>query len=103
MVLSNWIIFLIVGRVLVYLWQSFPLPEFLENNRIIHKFHICDLCSGVWLYGILSFFMGLSLLQALGFSYVPLVSEVVTGGLISFVVHIFLIGWREKFDNVWVV
>lgn len=98
--LSSWIIFLIVGRILIYLWQQFPLPDALENNRSIHKLHICDLCAGVWIYGILSFFMSMSLLKIFGFDYVPVISEVVTGGVVSFLVHIFLIGWREKFNQL---
>lgn len=87
-----------MGRVLIYLWFQFPLPAVLEQYKSIQKLHTCDLCAGVWLYGILSYFMGLSLLQVLGFTYVPVVSEVVTGGVVSFLVHIFLIGWKEKFN-----
>lgn len=101
--LSSWILFLLVGRILIYLWQNFPLPTKLENNDVLHKLHVCDLCAGVWIYGILSYFLGLSLLEVFGFSYVPLVSEVVTGGVISFLVHVFVIGWKEKFNSVWVV
>ena len=103
MLLSNWIIFLLVGRIIIYLWQSFPLPAALEKFRVIEKLHNCDLCAGVWIYGILSLFLGMDLLQVLGFSYVPLVSEFVTGGVVSFVVHIFSIGWHEKFNNILVV
>jgi hypothetical protein len=47
--------------------------------------------------------MSLSLLEAFGFKYVPVLSELVTGGVVSFVVHIFLIGWKEKFNNIVVV
>lgn len=98
--LSNWIIFLLLGRVLIYLWQQFPLPEI---NRTIDKLHNCDLCSGVWIYGVLSFCMQLSLLEVLGFQYVPVVSEIVTGGMTSFVVWIFVAGWKEKFSDTLVI
>lgn len=101
--LNNWIIFLLVGRVLIYLWFQFPLPRPIEKFKSIAKLHTCDLCAGVWIYGILSFFMGLSLLQVLGFEYVPVLNEVVTGGVVSFLVHIFTIGWKEKFHDILVV
>lgn len=101
--LSNWIIFLLVGRVLIYLWFQLPLPDTLENHRAIAKLHMCDLCAGFWIYGFLSFFMALSLLEALGFTYVPIVSEIVTGSVVSFLTHIFTIGWKERFHNILVI
>lgn len=101
--LSNWIVFILTGKAFIYLWQQFPLPVFLEKSKVIEKLHNCDLCAGVWIYGLLGLFLGMDLLQVLGFSYIPLVSEAITGGLISFVVHIFSIGWKEKFNNILVV
>jgi drug/metabolite transporter (DMT)-like permease len=94
----NWIAFILIGKLLIYLWQQFPLPVRLENSQTIYKLHSCDLCSGVWLYGLLSYFMGSSLLTLLGLSYIPVASELITGGVVSFVVHIFSIGWRDKFS-----
>lgn len=99
----NWVAFLLIGKIMIFLWQSFPLPTKLENIQVIHKLHSCDLCSGVWLFGLLSYFMGLSLLTMLGFSYIPVVSELVTGGVVSFVVHIFSIGWKDKFSSELVI
>lgn len=103
MPLSSWIIFLLIGRILIYLWFQFPLSESIEKHESIAKLHHCDLCAGVWIYGILSFAMGLSLLAVLGFRYVPVLSELVTGGVVSFLVHIFTIGWKEKFYNTLVI
>jgi len=94
----NWIFYLITGKIFIFLWQQFPLPIRLENLQTIYKLHSCDLCSGVWLYGLLSFFMGVSLLTLLGLSYIPVASELITGGVVSFIVHIFSIGWRDKFS-----
>lgn len=47
--------------------------------------------------------MGLDLLEVLGFSYVPVISELVTGGMVSFVVHVFILGWKEKFRNTLII
>ena len=94
-----WLLYLVVGKVMIYLWQLFPLPTKLENNQIIHKLHLCDLCSGTWVYGLLGYFMGVSLLTLFGLSYIPVVSEVITGGVVSFIVHVFSIGWKDKFSS----
>ena len=97
--LDKWIIYMLIGKVILFLWQQFPLPSPLEKYKTIKKLHECDLCAGVWIFGILSYFLGLSLLEV----YTPVVSEVITGSMISFIVHIFSIGWKEKFNNVVVV
>ena len=98
-----WLLYLVVGKVMIYLWQLFPLPTKLENNQTIHKLHSCDLCSGVWIYGLLGYFMGMSLLTLFGLSYIPVVSEVITGGVVSFIVHIFSIGWKDRFSSELVI
>ena len=93
--LSSWIIFLLLGRVIIYAWQQFPLPT---THRTLEKLHQCDFCGGVWIYSILAFCAGLSLLEVLGFKYVPVVSEIATGIATSFVMSVFVAGWKEKFN-----
>jgi len=85
---------------MVWLWMQFPLPQFLQKRKTIDYLHKCDLCSGTWIYFILAYFMQMDLLSALGFWYVPVICELVTGGVISFLVHIFVLGWREKFSVI---
>lgn len=101
--LSDWFIYLVIGRLLIYLWQQFPLPGFLENIKTIDYLHHCDLCSGVWVYGVLSFVMAVDVLQALGFWYVPFISELVTGAVTSFVMHLLRLGWNARFQRIEVV
>ena len=101
--LNNWIAYIVIGRVLVYLFQQFPLPKFLTKYPSVEKLHNCDLCAGVWIFGILSIFTKTSLMESLQFGYVPGLSELVTGGVISFMVHIFIIGWKIKFSEIMVV
>lgn len=93
----NWLIYVLAGKLLIYLGQQFPLPSFLEHNQKIKKWHECDLCFGVWIYVPLAYFLSVDLLSALGIAYIPFVSELITGGAISFLVHIFSIGWKDKF------
>lgn len=85
----------------MWTWMQFPLPKFLEEKiYLIKKLHECDYCSGVWGYSILAFFMQLDLLSVIGFHYVPLLSEFVTGVIISFLVHIFILGWKARFEVI---
>ena len=100
MLLSKWILFLAIGKVIIHAWQRFPLPKFLTKYSWFVKLHDCSLCSGTWIYTILSLFLGVDLLSTLIFTYVPIVSEVVTGILISWVVYIFTLGWKSAYEVV---
>jgi hypothetical protein len=100
---SDWLVAVLLGRLLIYLWQQFPLPTLLENYKTIRKLHDCDLCAGVWVYGVVAWVMGTSLLEVMGIRYVPILSELFTGAALSFLVHVFVIGWNEKFNNIVVV
>lgn len=84
----------------MWAFQQLPLPKSLEENRIINKLHRCDFCGGTWIYSLLSYIMQLELLEPLGFWYVPVASELITGIVISFLVHIFVIGWQARFEVV---
>ena len=93
----DWLTFVVIGKLLIFLGQRFPLPDFLGRNKKIKEWHECPLCFGVWIYGFLAFFLKMDLLTVAGFWYVPFVSEVITGGAISFIVYIFSIGWKDVF------
>lgn len=92
--------YIAIGKVLIYLGMQVPLPDFLKKIKTIEYLHGCDLCLGVWVYGFLAFFMQMDLLSALMFHYVPFVSELVTGGTISFLVHLLTLGWKTKFEVI---
>lgn len=89
----DWLILAGIGRLFIYLWQKFPLPQILENKKTIKQLHECPLCSGVWIYSGLAYFMHMNLFDW----YFPVVTEVLVGGLISFIVHLFVIGWKDYF------
>lgn len=93
----DWLIYIVLGKLSIFLGQKFPLPDFLERNPKIKEWHRCSLCFGVWVYAGLSWVMGMDLLGTLGFHYVPVVSEFITGGVVSFIVFIFSIGWQNYF------
>ncbi len=78
--------FAILGRLLIYLIQKLG-----ANIKILQ----CDLCVGVWIYTILSGLFQIRLLEDV-YWYVPLVSELITGSITSYLVHLVTIGFREK-------
>lgn len=98
--LANWLIYISIGKILVYLGMQFPLPSFLKKIKSIEYLHGCDLCFGVWVFGFLALFMQMDLLTVLGFQYVPVLSQLVTGGAISFIVHLLSLGWKAKFEVI---
>jgi hypothetical protein len=91
----TYLLYLAIGRLFIYLGMKFP-P--LANSRFdfVKQLFSCDLCLGVWIFTGLSFVMGEVLFR--DFFYVPVISEVITGGISSFLVHIFVLGWQSKFE-----
>lgn len=95
----DWLVYSAIGKLIIFIIQSFPLPEKIEEHWFFGKLHRCDLCLGVWVFSIMAFFLKIDALQSLGFWYVPVLSEIVTGMATSFVVHLWTLGWKEKFSN----
>ena len=100
MTLLLWIFFLVVGRIIIHVWQQFHLPRFLKKYEWLKKLHECDLCSGVWIYAILSFFTEIDLLEVAGLGYIPLVGAIITGIIVSWGVHIWILGWKSKYEVI---
>jgi hypothetical protein len=93
----NWLIFAVIGKILIYLWMKFPVGFF--THRFI-ELHECDLCSGVWIYCILAVFFGVDIIQDTFGHTIFILGSLVTGAITSFVVHIFSIGWKTKFEVI---
>jgi hypothetical protein len=97
--LVSWILLLLLGRLVIYVWMIFHLPKWMKNEWM-EQLHGCDLCSGIWIYTILSFFLEVDLLDELGFGYIPVLGALITGIVISWLVHIFILGWKAKYEIV---
>lgn len=98
----DWLIYAAIGRLLVFLWQKFPIPEPKKTyiSQFIYKLHLCDLCSGVWIYCILALVFGVDIVKdTFGFTQ-TIGGTLITGAITSFVVHIFVLGWKSKFEVV---
>jgi hypothetical protein len=94
----DWILFAILGKVLVYLWMSIPIPKW--RISFLNYLHNCDLCSGVWIYFFLSVVWDIDILHTWFYFPHHIVNFFVTGAITSFIVHVFSIGFREKFLHI---
>lgn len=91
------------GRVLIYLWSRFPLPEWVDNSRF-GKLHHCTECAGVWIYSILFVLFRVDLLSMVG---VPqaiaggnIIGGLIGGAIISFIMSLLEVGFRERFIRI---
>lgn len=87
----EFLLYVAVGKLLIYLGGKAVSPK----GGLIRKLFECDLCLGVWVYTILSGLFQIRLLEDV-YWYVPLVSELITGCVASYLVHLISIGFREK-------
>lgn len=100
----EFIIFSLVGKLIIFFVQTFPLSklpifgELFKNGKFLHDLVSCDLCLGFWVYLGLSFMTGTTITES--YNYPPYVSEVVTAMFASFVMHMVTIGWNEKFGII---
>lgn len=97
---SNWLVYLVIGKIVIHIWGRFQLPDALQKHKWFAKLHDCPLCGGVWIYAGLSFLMGVDLLSDLNFRYIPIINELITGTVISWIVWIFSLGWSSAYDVV---
>lgn len=99
----NWLVYASLGKIVISLWMAFHFPGWLSKFKWLELLHECDLCSGVWVYVALAFLWKIDILQLwFGIPNVYVVSSVVTGMLTSWLVHIFSIGFKEKYLNLYV-
>jgi len=93
----SFLLYLLVGKLLLFFGM-----EFAKGNGItkgfIGRLLSCDLCGGFGLYGILSLLLGEVLFTE--YFYVPILSNIITGGISSFGMHLLSLGWRLKFETI---
>jgi len=96
-VILEYFAFALIGKVLLYLLQKFPLTDYLATKwKVIEQLVTCDLCLGFWVYLILGAFYRVDLITP----YQAVFSEIILASVTTFVVHLISIGWSEKFSVV---
>lgn len=94
---TKFLAYIVIGWVLVFLGMKFPL--FSESRvSFVKRLWTCSLCAGTWCYIFLSFVMGEVLFRDI--FYVPIVSEMATGGIVAIVAHLVEQGWKSKFEVI---
>lgn len=88
----------IVGKLLIWTIQQFPYRPKID---FIEKLVSCDFCLGVWVYTVLNFVFKVNLIYEF-FDIIGL-NEIITGIIVSFVMHLISIGWQMKFTETIVV
>ena len=92
MLLTDWLLFALLGKLLIYLTQQFP-PVQKIKVEFFQKLFECDLCLGVWIYFALSFVLKSDIFDL----SIPILGEFLTGVVTSFLVHIASVGFSTKF------
>jgi hypothetical protein len=82
--------YLLLGRLITWA-VSIAKP----TQRLWVLFEGCDFCLGVWVYFVLTPWFEPRFLDPV--PYVPVVYELATSLLASFVMHVLRIGWQVKF------
>lgn len=102
----GWLLFAASGKILIYLWQTFPLPPVKEAAkkkylyRFVDKLHSCDLCSGVWIYFALAAFLEADIVSPYFTTGATIAGEFVTAGITSYLVHVFSVGFKAKHEVI---
>ena len=95
---TGFVLFLAFGRLLIFFGERFA-----KDNRIkikfFHKLLSCSLCSGWWVYSILSFLTGYYIFPDWA-GYMPIVSEVVTGSFSAYFVFLIEQGYKAIHEVV---
>ena len=95
----GFLVYVAIGKLLVFIGQKFLLDNLFQTPQFLKRLFSCDLCLGVWVYTLLSGILRVFLFTDV-YGYVPLLSELITGCSISFLVHLLSLGWKSKFEVV---
>ena len=102
--MTQLVAYALIGKLTIYLLQKFPknsLPiigRLFWEGKFLEELFSCDLCLGTWVFAGLSFLMNVNVTGE--WFYVPVLSEFITGGTMSFIMHLISLGWSSKFQNI---
>ena len=82
MALLSWATVAILGRIIIFVWQKFP--DRYVPTRFLKDVHVCDLCSGTYIYPVVFWMSGVDILNSLLY-----------GISTSFVVWVFMLGLKS--------
>ena len=96
--LITWLIYAGLGKVVIFLGMKFPRPAW-GKSEFLDQLFSCDLCLGVWVYTILAVILNIDAISEY-VGYIPVLNSILTGMFTAFVIHIFSLGWQERFSII---
>lgn len=93
----DWIFVVGAGKIAMYMVRLFARSNEIKNSFFVKLFE-CDFCLGFWTYFCLLSFFRMELTSAF-VGYVPLISEIISAMIVSFVMTVFSDGWTLRFGT----
>ena len=88
-----------IGKLGMYLWKKTPYAAWLaQKSKFFEKLFGCDLCLGFWVYSLLAWAYQIRVLDG-HLHYIPILDEMITGGVMSLVVFLIGLGWFDQFGT----
>lgn len=94
---AGYLLFLAAGRLLIFLGVKFVTQNDIKIP-FVQKLASCLLCSGVWVYTILSFVSGYRILE--DWTVVPFLSQVITGCFSAYLMYLVEVGWKSTYEVI---
>jgi len=90
------LLYTLTGKLTIFILQKFAFANLkLLGSRFLNELFECDLCLGVWVFTGLAVAFEINLIDLF---YVPIISEILTGAAMSFLVHVFSNGWKALYN-----
>lgn len=102
--MTQLVAFALIGKLIIFLFQKFFTPHLpligrlFDEERFWGRLISCDLCLGFWVFSGLSFITNVNVAGEL--FNVPILSEFITGAIVSFTMHLISAGWNAHYQNV---
>lgn len=91
--------YVLIGKLIIFLAQKVFSDNYPpRRDNFLTKLFGCDLCLGFWIYFGLAFLFGIDLTYEI--FDVPIVSEFIAGASVSFVMHLITIGWKARYQEI---
>lgn len=99
--MTKLLVYILIGKLIIFFAQKFPfqniylIGNLFKEGKFLRQLFDCDMCLGFWIYSGLNFAFGIDLLYE--YFQIPILNIILTGMIVSFLIHIFSLGWNARF------